>query len=77
MPALTKDEVRQVVEDTQKNMAKQIAELHEAYYGNGKPGIKTEIALLKNRMVLLYSVGGALAIAVLGIIAKLIVSHIG
>jgi hypothetical protein len=77
MAVLTKKDIAEVVEASQANMKQQVAQIHKAYFGNGNPGIKTEVAVLKTRVVLLYGMLGVVGMAVLAIIGKLIASHLG
>lgn len=78
MARMTEEDKRdfaEIVEASQANMKQQVAQLHKAYFGNGNPGIKTEVAVLKTRMVLLYGILGVIGISVLAIIGKLAAKH--
>ena len=68
MAALTTEDVQKVVENELEPIKVQVSELHEVFFGNGgSPGIKTEVAVIKTRLAVLYTGIGLLTAAALAI----------
>ena len=78
MAALTTDDVQKSVEKAIKPIKEQVSELHGVFFGNGgTPGIKTEVAIIKTRLALVYVVLGLISGVVLAVAGKLLVGHFG
>lgn len=77
MAGLTKEDVKEAVRDATQPIAIQVNGLHKAYFGNGNPGIKTEVAVLKTRVRIIWAGLGIIVLAVVALAGRLLFSHLG
>lgn len=68
MDRLTKEDVREVITKVMEPMLEQVESLHAGYFGNGSTGLKTKVAVLETRTVIIY-------LLLAGIVVKLLASH--